>query len=112
MAKNSPMQHVCSFCKRLVTIRDQYDMPILDPQTHYFEYYLSVSNLRIYEHNGETLIDATITNSFSIVADKYAYANFHKIRYLEYMGTKWKVESVDASTPPRLTLDVGAVYND
>ncbi len=33
MAKNSPMQHVCSFCKRLVTIRDQYDMPILDPQT-------------------------------------------------------------------------------
>ena len=33
MAKNTPMQHVCSFCKRLVTIRDQYDMPILDPQT-------------------------------------------------------------------------------
>ena len=33
MAKNAPMQHVCSFCKRLVTIRDQYDMPILDPQT-------------------------------------------------------------------------------
>ncbi len=34
MAKsNAPMQHVCSFCKRLVTIRDQYDMPIFDPQT-------------------------------------------------------------------------------
>ncbi len=44
---------------------DPNGLPILDPQTHYFEYYLSVSNLRIYEHNGETLIDATITNSFS-----------------------------------------------
>ena len=33
MAKNTPIQHVCSFCKRLVTIRDQYDMPILDAQS-------------------------------------------------------------------------------
>ena len=33
MAKNQAIQHVCSFCKRLITIRDQYDMPILDPQS-------------------------------------------------------------------------------
>ncbi len=33
MAKNTPVQHVCSFCKRLITIRDQYDLPILDPQS-------------------------------------------------------------------------------
>ena len=33
MAKNTPVQHVCSFCKRLITIHDQYDMPILDPQS-------------------------------------------------------------------------------
>ncbi|MCR5559208.1 MAG: ATP-dependent Clp protease ATP-binding subunit ClpX [Schwartzia sp.] len=29
----APMQHVCSFCKRLVTIKNQYDMPIFDPQS-------------------------------------------------------------------------------
>lgn len=27
------MQHQCSFCKRMVTIHDQYDLPIYDPQT-------------------------------------------------------------------------------
>lgn len=43
---------------------DPNGLPILDPQTHYYDYYLSVSNLRVYEHNGETLIDATITNTF------------------------------------------------
>lgn len=29
----APVQHVCSFCKRLVTIKDQYEMPIFDPQS-------------------------------------------------------------------------------
>ena len=43
---------------------DVNGIPILNPETHYYDYYLSVNNLRIYEHNGETLIDATITNSF------------------------------------------------
>lgn len=43
---------------------DANGLPILNEQTHYYDYYLSVSNLRIYEYNGETLIDATITNSF------------------------------------------------
>ena len=71
-----------------------------------------VRDLRRLQNHTKLNDDITITNSFYIVADKYAYANFHKIRYLEYMGTKWKVESVDASTPPRLTLDVGAVYNE
>lgn len=33
MANNTPVQHVCSFCKRLITFHEQYDMPILDPQS-------------------------------------------------------------------------------
>jgi len=43
---------------------DANGLPILDEQTHYYDYYLSVSNLRIYEYNGETLIDAVITSTF------------------------------------------------
>ncbi len=43
---------------------DPNGLPILHPDTHYYDYYLSIGNLRIYEHNGETLIDAIITNSF------------------------------------------------
>jgi len=51
-----------------------------------------------------------IQNEFSIVSDPYANQNFHQIRYVEYMGTKWKVTSVDVQFP-RLTLSVGGVYN-
>ena len=29
----APIQHNCSFCKRTITIHDQYDLPIYDPQT-------------------------------------------------------------------------------
>ncbi len=43
---------------------DANGLPILDPQTHYYTYYLTVDGLRIYEENGETLIDAVITNNF------------------------------------------------
>ena len=30
---NEPMKQRCSLCKRVITIRDQYDMPIYDPQS-------------------------------------------------------------------------------
>lgn len=48
-------------------VTDGNGLPILNEQTHYFDYYLTVSNLRLYEQNEETLIDATIQNSFSKV---------------------------------------------
>ena len=43
---------------------DANGIPILNEKTHYFEYYLTIRNLRIYEENGETLIDAIITNNY------------------------------------------------
>ena len=71
-----------------------------------------VRDNRRLQNNSKLNDDVNISNSFSIVADKQAYASFHSIRWLEYMGVKWKVESVDASNPPRLTLDVGGLYNE
>lgn len=71
-----------------------------------------VRDNRRFQNHSQLNDDISISNSFSIVADKEAYAYFHNIRYVEYMGTKWKAESVDASNPPRLTIDVGGVYND
>ena len=46
-------------------VTDINGLPILNERTHYFDYYLTLSNLRLYEHNEETLIDAVILNSFS-----------------------------------------------
>lgn len=52
-----------------------------------------------------------LNQEISIIADKYASENFQYIRYATYMGTKWKVNAVDASQYPRLVLDMGEVYN-
>ena len=68
---------------------DANGIPILNEKTHYYEYYLSVNDLRIYEENGETLIDAVIRNNFprkltgglciTFYRDqmKYGYAEFY-----------------------------------
>ena len=36
--------------------------------------------------------------------------NFHAMRYLKFMGTKWTIDSVDVQYP-RLILTMGEVYN-
>lgn len=54
--------------------------------------------------------DITIANEVSIVADPFAYKNFHLMRYVEFMGVKWKITNVEVKYP-RLTLTIGGVYN-
>lgn len=54
--------------------------------------------------------DINISNEISIVADPFARENFHSMRYVEYMGTRWKVSTVEVEYP-RLKLTVGGVYN-
>lgn len=71
-----------------------------------------VRNSRRLDTANEINPNIRISNSISIVADKELYANFHQIRYVVWQGVKWRVESVDASTPPRLTLELGGRYND
>lgn len=52
----------------------------------------------------------TISNELSIVADPFAKNNFHAIQYVTYMGTKWKVVTVEEQYP-RLRLTLGGIYN-
>jgi len=51
-----------------------------------------------------------VNMEISIVADPYAYQHFHEIKYVEYMGSLWKVTSVDVQFP-RLILSIGGLYN-
>lgn len=61
--------------------------------------------------NGESRNDdLTINNEFSIVADAYAYQNFARIKYIEWMNVKWKVTQAEVQRP-RLILQIGGVYN-
>lgn len=54
--------------------------------------------------------DINVANEISIVADPFARLHFHKMRYVEYMGTKWKISGVEVQYP-RLILTIGGVYN-
>lgn len=51
-----------------------------------------------------------VANEISIVADPFANENFHSMKYVEFMGAKWKITSVEVQYP-RLILTVGGVYN-
>lgn len=54
--------------------------------------------------------DVNVSNEISILADPYAINNFHSMRYVEFMGARWKVSNVDVQYP-RLKLSLGGVYN-
>ena len=55
--------------------------------------------------------DLEISNQISILADPYAYDHFSEIRYVVWMGVKWKVPTVEVEYP-RLKLTVGGVYTE
>lgn len=54
--------------------------------------------------------DITVSNSISIVADAYANEHFHAMRYVNWMGTRWIITTVEVQRP-RLILQLGGVYN-
>ena len=69
-----------------------------------------VKNTRRLESSGGVNDNINISNEVSIVADPYAYENFHAIRYIKFMGAKWKISNVEVRYP-RLILTIGGVYN-
>lgn len=69
-----------------------------------------IRNMRRLEAKNRLNDDINIANEISILADPYANENFHAMRYVEFMGTKWKITSVEVRYP-RLILTVGGVYN-
>lgn len=75
------------------------------------EYYGDIlKNYRRLEDVNEVNDDITIANRISIVADPYAQQNFHSMRYVEFMGVKWKIKDVEVEYP-RLILTVGGEYH-
>lgn len=54
--------------------------------------------------------DVNISNEISIVADPFAFNNFHSMRYVDFMGAKWKITNIEVKYP-RLILTIGGLYN-
>ena len=70
-----------------------------------------IRNMRRLETSDQVNDNVSVSNEISIVSDPYAFENFHSIRWVEFMGSKWKVTSVEVQYP-RLLLSLGGVYDD
>lgn len=83
------------------------------PQDTVREYYGDVTrNVTRWTGNSDSTNDnLTVNTQISIVADPFAVEKFYSIKWIEFMGAKWSVESIDPTQPPRLILTLGGVYN-
>ena len=82
------------------------------PQDIVREYYGDVvrNTTRWTGNSDSTNDDLTINSQISIVSDPFAIAHFHAIKWIEFMGVRWKVTNIDPQ-PPRLLLSLGGVYH-
>ena len=69
-----------------------------------------LQNSRRTENGSDINDDIQISNRISIVADAYAQEHFFAMKYVEWMGARWKITNVEVQRP-RLVLTVGGVYN-
>lgn len=69
-----------------------------------------IRNTRRWDRGEGANDDLNVNNTISIVADAYAYNHFFAIRYISWMGARWKVTNVEVQAP-RLLLTIGGVYN-
>lgn len=67
-------------------------------------------NSRRLEGSGVINDNINISNEISIVADPFAFQNFHFMQYIVFMGAKWKISNVEVKYP-RLVLTTGGLYN-
>lgn len=70
-----------------------------------------IRNNRRLQSSDKVNDNINISNQISIITDPYAIQNFHNMRYVEFMGTKWKVTDVEVQFP-RLLLTLGGVYHE
>lgn len=69
-----------------------------------------VRNTRRLQSADQLNDNVNVANEIGIISDPFANENFHSMRYVEFMGAKWKISNVEVQYP-RLILSVGGVYN-
>lgn len=76
----------------------------------YWYYGDVIKNTRRLDNGEKVIDDISVNNSISILADEYAFEHFFAIKYVCWMGAKWKVTNVEVQSP-RLVLTLGGLYN-
>ena len=75
-------------------------------------YYGEVNSRHIRTTNGTSINDnVNVSDEISIVSDPFANEHYFAMKYVTYMGVKWKVENISVQFP-RLVLSLGGMYNE
>ena len=69
-----------------------------------------LQNRHMVQNTDQLNDNINIANEISIVADPYANGNFYAMRYVVFMGAKWKITNIRVAYP-RLILTIGGVYH-
>lgn len=67
---------------------------------------------RLQDSQEKISYNISISNQISVVADAYIRDHFIDMRWVEFMGVKWKATEVDASQAPRLIITLGELWNE
>ena len=69
-------------------------------------------NTRRLQDSQQINSNISISNQISVVGDSYIRDHFVDMRWVEFMGAKWKTTEVDASQAPRLIITLGELWNE
>lgn len=70
-----------------------------------------IRDIRKNQSSGQVNDDINISNRISIVSNSFVRDNLAFMKYMEFMGTKWKITDVEVQYP-RLVLTIGGLWNE
>lgn len=70
-----------------------------------------IRDIRKNQSSGQVNDDINISNRISIVSNSFVRDNLAFMKYIEFMGTKWKITDVEVQHP-RLILTIGGLWNE
>ena len=89
----------------------EVDPGVWDEEVTERPYYGDITrNMSRFQPSGGVNDDITLNNTISVLADPYANINFQYMKYVEFMGAKWKITNAEVQYP-RIILTIGGVYN-
>ena len=88
------------------------DPGVWTPQVTVHEYFGDVikGNAKWSGTSESTNDNLTVNSQISIVADPFAIEKFYSMKWIEFMGAKWKITTADPQ-PPRILLTLGGLWN-
>ena len=70
-----------------------------------------IRDIRKNQCSGQVNDDINISNRISIVSNSFVRDNLSFMKYIEFMGAKWKITDVEVQYP-RLVLTIGGLWNE